>query len=157
MASAQFDATSGRIVSCDYLTQNTVQRKAKTIPPRAWGEPVAGVWPDVRILIRADAGFAVPEVYIGCETLRLEYTIGLGMNSVLKRRSETLLEKALKDFTEKAEPQRQFDAFEYQAATWSEPRWVVLRAAANAQGTNRRAVVTNRSGARVLPEATYGD
>ena len=116
-----------------------------------------GVWPDVRISIRADAGFAVPEVYIGCETLRLEYTIGLGINSVLKRRSETLLEKALKDFTEKAEPQRQFDAFEYQAGTWPEPRWVVLKAEANAQGTNRRAVVTNRSGARVLPEATYDD
>ena len=87
----------------------------------------------MRISIRADASFAVPEVYIGCETLRLEYTIGLGINSVLKR-SETLLEKALKDFTEKAEPQRQFDAFEYQAATWSEPRWVVLKAEANARG-----------------------
>ncbi|MCY2989778.1 MAG: transposase [Planctomycetota bacterium] len=82
----------------------------------------------MRISIRADASFAVSEVYIGCETLRLEYTIGLGMNSVLKRRSETLLEKALKDFTEKAEPQRQFDAFEYQTATWSELRGVVLNA-----------------------------
>ena len=115
------------------------------------------VWPDVRISIRADSGFAVPEFYLGCETLRLEYTIGLGMNAVLKRRSETLLEKALKDFTETGEPQRQFDAFEYQAGTWSEPRWVVVKAEANAQGTNRRAVVTNRSGARVLPEATYDD
>ncbi|MCY2994323.1 MAG: transposase [Planctomycetota bacterium] len=71
----------------------------------------------MRISIRADASFAVPEVYIGCETLRLEYTIGLGMNSVLKRRSKTLLEKAPKDFTEEAEPQRQFDVFECQTST----------------------------------------
>ena len=34
-------------------------------------------------------------------------------------------------------------------------RWVVVKAEANAQGTNRRFIVTNRPGARVLPEAAY--
>jgi hypothetical protein len=33
---------------------------------------------------------------------------------------------------------------------------VVAKREANAQGTNRRTVVTNRPGAFVLPEATYG-
>jgi len=32
---------------------------------------------------------------------------------------------------------------------------VVIKVEANAQGTNRRAIVTNRPGAFVLPEAAY--
>jgi hypothetical protein len=48
-----------------------------------------------------------------------------------------------------------FAGFWYQAQTWPYPRWVIVKAEANAQGTNRRFVVTNRPGAFVLPEATY--
>ena len=36
-------------------------------------------------------------------------------------------------------------------------RWVVVKAEANAQGTNRRFVVTNRPGASVCLEATYDE
>ena len=46
------------------------------------------VWPDVRILVRGDSGFAVPKTYGLCEELRLDYTLGLGMNAVLKRHSD---------------------------------------------------------------------
>ena len=35
------------------------------------------------------------------------------------------------------------------------PRWVVVKCEANSQGTNRRAVVTNRRGARTLPQGAY--
>ncbi len=35
------------------------------------------------------------------------------------------------------------------------PRWVVIKCEANDQGANRRAVVTNRAGAKVLPGAAY--
>ena len=37
------------------------------------------------------------------------------------------------------------------AESWPAQRWVVVKCEANAQGTNRRAVVTNRPGAFVLP------
>jgi hypothetical protein len=37
------------------------------------------------------------------------------------------------------------------AGTWPAPRWVVVKAAANAEGSNRRFVVTNRPGAVLLP------
>ncbi len=37
------------------------------------------------------------------------------------------------------------------------PRWVVVKAEANAQGTNRRFVTTNRPGAQAYPEATYDE
>lgn len=43
------------------------------------------------------------------------------------------------------------------AGSWEQPRWVVLKCEANAQGTNRRAVVTNRPGARVTPQGAYDE
>jgi len=108
-------------------------------------------FPDVLIRLRADSGFARPALYEACERLRVEYSIGLGMNQVLKRQSEELLELAVKQQESTGEPQRLFTAFDYQASTWSSLRWVVVKCEANAKGTNRRAVVTNRPGARTLP------
>lgn len=149
-------------------------------------------WPTVRLLIRADSGFATPALYDCCEQLGIGYTIGLGMNSVLKARSEECLNEALRQYEESrrplpvttsesppdsqnasptaaptenaadaqtgpGQPQRLFTAFEYQAASWPAPRWVVVKCEANAQGTNRRAIVTNRPGAYVLPGAAYDE
>jgi hypothetical protein len=114
-------------------------------------------WPEVRILLRADSGFASPAVYEACEQLVVEYTIGLGMNAVLKRNSDVLLQEAVRRYEQMHESQRLFTGFEYQAESWSEPRWVVVKCEANARGTNRRAVVSNRAGARVLTGGTYDE
>jgi hypothetical protein len=115
------------------------------------------VWPDVRIILRADSGFATPEVYEGCERLGLDYTIGLKINAVLKRESDDLLAEAVEHFEATGQPQRLFTAFWYRAGSWSRDRWVVVKAEAHGQGTNRRVVVTNRPGAFVLPQAAYDD
>ena len=109
----------------------------------------------MRILIRADSGFATPAFYDACEGLELEYTVGLKMNPVLKRNSEDLLDQAVCHFEETGESQRLFDAYWYRAGSWPAQRWVVQKVEVNAQGTNRRAVLTNRPGATVLPEAAY--
>ena len=113
------------------------------------------VWPGLRILIRADSGFATPAFYDACEGLELEYTVGLKMNPVLKRNSEDLLDQAVCRFEETGESQRLFNAYWYRAGSWPAPRWVVQKVEVNAQGTNRRAVLTNRPGATVLPGAAY--
>jgi hypothetical protein len=46
---------------------------------------------------------------------------------------------------------------DYQARSWSESQPVVIKVEANPEGTNRRAVVTNRPGCRVLPQAIYDE
>ena len=114
-------------------------------------------WPDVELQIRGDAGFGVPWMYHVCEQWQLEYTLGLASNSVLQKCSETLLAEAVRRFEASGEPQRLFDGFWYQAGTWPFPRWVIVKAEANAQGTNRRFIVSNRRGARILWEAAYDD
>lgn len=52
---------------------------------------------------------------------------------------------------------RLFTSLWYEAGSWGRPRFTIIKCEANAQGTNRRAVVTNRPGAPVLPEATYDE
>jgi hypothetical protein len=114
-------------------------------------------FPDVRIHVRADSGFAVPRMYEVCEELYVNYTIGIGMNPVLKRRSETLLAEALAHYEETHQPQRLFTMFDYQAETWPEARQVVVKCEAGPNGTNRRAVVSNRPGITVLPGGVYDE
>jgi len=113
------------------------------------------VWPDVRIHLRGDSGFGTPKMYEACEKLRIDYTLGIGMNARLKKDSDSLLENAVAEWEKTGQPQRFFTAFWYQAQSWPSARWVVIKCEAHAQGTNRRAVVTNRPGAFVLPGAAY--
>jgi len=112
-------------------------------------------WPGVQIHVRGDSGFGTPTMYETCEKLDIQYTVGIGMNARLKKLSDPLLEEALAQWQATGLPQRLFTAFWYQADSWPAQRWVVVKCEANAEGTNRRAVVTNRPGATVLPGAAY--
>jgi hypothetical protein len=114
-------------------------------------------WPGVRIHVRGDSGFGVPRVYDACERVDIQYTLGMRMNPRLKKLSDPLLEEAVKQFEATGHPQRLFCAFWYRAESWPAQRWVVIKCEANSEGTNRRAVVTNRPGAFVLPGATYDE
>jgi hypothetical protein len=114
-------------------------------------------WPAVRIHVRGDSGFGVPSVYEACERLDIQYTVGIRMNPRLKKLSDSLLNEAVARFETTGEPQRLFCAFWYRADSRPAQRWVVIKCEANSEGTNRRAVVTNRPGAFVLPSAAYDE
>ncbi len=114
-------------------------------------------FPDVLIHLRADSGYGKPRLYEACEALHIDYSIGIGMNNVLKRNSDDLLQTAVEQYEASGQSQRLFTGFEYQAGSWDQPRWIVLKCEANAQGTNRRAIVCNRPGARVVPAGAYDE
>ena len=115
------------------------------------------VWPDVQIHVRGDSGLGVPRMYLVCRELRLSYTFGIGMNSRLRDLSEGLLKEAVEEYEKTGQPQRRFLAVHYRAQTWAWEQPIVIKAEAHAQGTNRRAVVTNRPGWEVLPAAVYDE
>ena len=120
-------------------------------------ERLRDIWPDVHIHVRADSGFGVPLMYDVCKELRLSYTLGIGMNSRLRELSDDLLKQAVKDFDRTQQPQRLFLPVHYQAGTWAAAQPIVIKVEAHAQGTNRRAVVTNRPGWEALPSAVYDE
>ena len=111
------------------------------------------VWPDVHLHVRADSGFGVPLMYNVCRELRLSYTFGIGMNSRLRDLSDDRLKQAVQAYETTGEPQRLLLADHYQAESWSQEQSIVIQVEAHSEGTNRRAVVTNRPGWDVLPQA----
>jgi hypothetical protein len=114
-------------------------------------------WPDVEIVVRGDSGFGVPLLYNVCEELGLTYTFGLKMNAYLKRKSAELLAEAQREYAATGQKQRLFLSLPYQARSWPGPRQIVIKCEAHAEGTNRRAVITNRPGWSVLPQAVYDE
>lgn len=114
-------------------------------------------WPDVEIAIRGDSGFGTPVMYDVCEELGLTYTFGFSMNPRLQRQTQELLGQAVSQYEAKHEKQRLFQLLEYQADSWPRPRTVIVKCEAHAVGTNRRAIVTNRPGASLLPQGTYDE
>jgi len=110
-------------------------------------------WPAVTIELRADAGFAKPEIYAFCEAEGIAYTIGLVTNARLESlaaplRAEALAQQAAAD----GGKVRLLAADVYQADSWPTSRRVIIKAEALAKGPNTRFVVTTRADA---PEALY--
>ena len=115
------------------------------------------VWPDGHIHVRGDSGLGVPRMYIVCRELGLSYTFGIGMNSRLRDLSECLLKGTSKEYERTRQPQRRFLATRYRARSWAAAQTIVIKVEVHAQGTNRRAVVTNRPGWYALPSAVYDE
>ena len=102
-------------------------------------------FPNAEIIIRGDAGFAIPALYEYCEREKLSYVIGLIRNDVLERMIERHLEKAQSLYEKTGQKQRLFAEGYYQAQSWEKERRVIMKAEWLPQGPNRRFVVTNLS------------
>lgn len=103
-------------------------------------------WPDVEILIRADAGFSTPVLYRFCESNGLEYLIGFKASKPLKHRTNWALDWLAERFEREGRPCRWRGGFKHQAGSWRHRRRILYKVEVNDQGTNRRFVVTNCKG-----------
>lgn len=100
-------------------------------------------FPGVRIILRADAGFALPEILQECERSEVGYGIGYACNPVTARKIAPLLEQARLQCIQTGEKARLFDDVYYAAATWDYPRRLVMKAEWLPKGANPRFVLTN--------------
>lgn len=100
-------------------------------------------WPSVRIIIRGDAGFSLPELMRLCERSDVGYAFGYSRNEVLKRKISDLLERARLTYCRTQQKARLFDDVYYAAATWTAPRRLIMKAEWLDKGANPRFVVTN--------------
>ena len=101
-------------------------------------------WPGVAVEVRADSGFAVPEVYAWCEQAGVAYTIGLVPNPQLEARAAPCWPTAQAQQAATGAKVRLAGETRYRAGTWPHPRRVVYKAEALAAGPNTRFVVTSR-------------
>jgi hypothetical protein len=105
----------------------------------AWGQ-------SIKIEIRADAGFAVPQIYEYCEKEGIDYTIGLISNPRLEAMAEPLLEEAERESEASAGAKVRLvaEGF-YGAQSWDRTRRVVYKAEVLERGTNTRFVLTSNN------------
>lgn len=106
-----------------------------------------------RITLRADAGFAIPELYELCEAMGIRYVIGQITHESYKERVSDTLAEAVRQFDQTGAKARLFTEFQYQAQTWTHSRRVIGKAERMPEGENVRFVVTNIDD--LEPEATY--
>ncbi len=100
-------------------------------------------WPHVKIILRGDAGFSLPELIEVCERSEVGYAFGYSNNAVLKRKISALLERARLEHIRTGEKARLFDDVYYAAGSWNKPRRIVMKAEWLEKGSNPRFVVTN--------------
>jgi len=112
-------------------------------------------WPGVRIILRADAGFSLPEILQVCERSVVKYAIGFARNQVLERKIAGLLERARLQCIQTGQKARLFDDVYYAAATWEYPRRLVMKAEWLPKGPNPRFVLTNLDSAPITVYDTF--
>jgi len=117
-------------------------------------------WPQVKILIRGDSGFAREEIMAWCEAHGVDYLLGLAKNPRLVREIEEPLQQVKQEYEGHQVSSRAFAEFEYRTLkTWTRSRRVVAKAEHLAKGSNPRFVVTSLSSqqceARHLYEEIY--
>jgi hypothetical protein len=108
---------------------------------------VAGIrqrWPKVRILLRADSGFAREALMAWCENNGVDYLFGLAKNSRLVEEIKTELAQAAEQSQKTGKPARRFKDFAWRTRdSWSHERRVVAKAEWTEGKANPRFVVTS--------------
>jgi hypothetical protein len=100
-------------------------------------------YPEALILVRTDAGFAIPALYEFLEEQGVRYVIGFSTNNRLLKQTAALAKRAESNFKATGEKQRFFTAFPYQADSWSHSRRIIAKVEYLAKGLNQRFLVTN--------------
>src|SRR5208282_1125747 len=117
-------------------------------------------WPQVRILLRADSGFAREALMAWCEQNKVDYLFGLARNVRLAAKIATELAAAQAAAEQSGKPERRFKDFMWTTlGSWSRRRRVVGKAEWTQGEANPRFVVTSlkrtETGARALYEDIY--
>jgi hypothetical protein len=101
-------------------------------------------WPDVRIVVRGDSGFARDKIMSWCEANGVGYIFGLARNPRLEKELEKELRQAKRRKGRGKKPARLFKEFSYRTRTsWSRERRVVGKAEYTERGANPRFVVSS--------------
>jgi hypothetical protein len=117
-------------------------------------------WPRVRILLRADSGFAREALMAWCEANRVDFLFGLARNERLVQEIKTALVEAAVESVATGKAARRFRDFSWCTLdSWSRNRRVIGKAEWTGGEANPRFVVTSLKpaevGARHLYEVVY--
>ena len=103
-------------------------------------------YPDVQIIFRGDSGFCRDGILSLCETLQINYVVGMARNHRLLDNIAWQMVEAARVCRQTKQPARIFSRFFYRTVnSWSCERQVVAKAEHLPKGQNPRFIVTNIS------------
>lgn len=113
-------------------------------------------WPDVKIILRGDGGYAVERLMRWCDKNDVGFVFGLPQNKVLVREIACEMTRVRIRQSQLGGEQACFKWFRYRTArTWDRHRWVVGKAQYTDKGANPRFVVTNLPSDAGIVDATW--
>jgi hypothetical protein len=113
-------------------------------------------WPQARILVRADSGFAREELMAWCEANGVHFLFGLAQNERLVANIAAELARAEVRSRRTGKPARSFKEFTWRTRrSWSRTRRVVAKAEFTSGEANPRFVVTSLKRAECRPKYLY--
>ena len=113
-------------------------------------------WPKVRILVRADSGFARDDLMAWCEANGVHFLFGLAKNERLVAKIASELERAEAKSRRTGKPARLFKEFSWRTVrSWSRKRRVVAKAEFTKGEANPRFVVTSLKRTDCKPKYLY--
>jgi len=115
-------------------------------------------WPYIRILLRADSGFARETLMAWCEQNRVDYVFGLARNERLVAVIEQEFVAAQAASEKSGQPARRFKDFQWSTIdSWSRRRRVVAKAEWTQGEANPRFIVTSLKRAEAAARHLYED
>jgi hypothetical protein len=123
-------------------------------------EQIRAAWPEVRIILRADSGFAREALMAWCEANDVDFIFGLAKNARLIRAIGAELMAAKAESLEAGRPARRFKELTWSTRkSWSKERRVIGKAEWTQGKSNPRFIVTSLTAAdgdgRQLYEQVY--
>jgi hypothetical protein len=113
-------------------------------------------WPEVRLVLRADSGFAREALMSWCEANEVDFLFGLAKNKRLATEIADELAAAEEDSKATGQPARRFKEFSWSTRdSWSRHRRVIAKAEWTGGAANPRFVVTSLSAEDAAPQPLY--
>ena len=120
-------------------------------------------WPAVKIILRADSGFARDALMSWCEENGVDYVFGLARNKRLSAHIAPQMDEAREECTRTGKPARRFAGFEWRTRdSWSRARRVIAKAewlpgAEDEAKANARFIVTSLTAEAFEAQTLYED
>jgi len=118
---------------------------------------IRAVWPEVRIIFRADGHHTKPEVMRWLNANGVDFITGLSPNKRLNKQFVLAIREAELKHRRTGRAARTYASGQYAADTWDKPERVICRVQVSDKGTDVRYIVTSfqEAGAKYLYETIY--
>jgi hypothetical protein len=148
-----YDGESGQLISAILRPGNTHASRGALGVVRRIIRRLRQRFPEVTIVVRGDAGFAMPRLMEELENLGVDYLFGIAKNARLKRFAAPAMHWVEELFERLSTPVKRYTSFDYAARSWPQTRRIIAKAEHSALGPNPRFVVTSLEG--FDPETIY--